>query len=123
MAIHACELNPDCRDVLTRKYPDVSIVAEDFLTLANLEPDCIIMNPPFNSGRDIAHVRHAYELLAEDGRLVAITSPGWTFRRDAKHNEFRGFINRIGAHVAHLPAGTFGTSGTDVATVMITIVK
>lgn len=32
----------------------------------------IVMNPPFSSGRAIAHLNHAVELLAPRGRLVAI---------------------------------------------------
>lgn len=48
-------------------------VCDDFL---NWEPthrfNRVCMNPPFNEGRDIGHLKRALELLTEDGKLVAI---------------------------------------------------
>ncbi len=36
------------------------------------EYDRVLMNPPFEHGQDMDHVRHAYELLASGGRIVSI---------------------------------------------------
>jgi predicted RNA methylase len=42
--------------------------------------DRVVMNPPFENGQDIAHIRKAYELLSPGGRLIAIMSEGPFFR-------------------------------------------
>ena len=38
--------------------------------------DRIIMNPPFSNRQDAEHVRHAYDLLKPNGRIVAIMGEG-----------------------------------------------
>lgn len=122
IALYACELNEGNRAVLNKKHPDVKIVANDFLSYTAGSPDCIVMNPPFNRGQDIAHVRHAYTLLRPGGMMAAITAPGWTFRNDRKHTEFREWFNSLqDAECDDLEAGTF--SGTNVATKLLLIEK
>jgi 16S rRNA G1207 methylase RsmC len=34
--------------------------------------DCVVLNPPFSEGRWSAHIKAAYSLLNQHGRLVAI---------------------------------------------------
>lgn len=46
-------------------------INEDFLTHSG-KYDVIVMNPPFENGQDVDHVNHAFSLLNEGGRLVAI---------------------------------------------------
>jgi hypothetical protein len=123
MALYACELNPLCRARLAERFPDVRLVGEDFLAYRNGSPDCVLMNPPFNGGRDIQHVRHAYEVLRPGGRLVAITSPGWTFRQDQTHRGFREWAQNLAARTEELPHGTFKTSGTMVRATLLVIDK
>lgn len=64
-------------------------VCADFLSISQNEakPTKVVMNPPFDQGRWIAHLNHASDLLTHDGRLVAILPasaksrdmlPGWT---------------------------------------------
>jgi len=66
------------------------------------------MNPPFEKGQDIEHIRHAYELLAAGGRLVAIASEGPFFRSDAKSVAFREWLCGLDdAFDEVLPADTF----------------
>ena len=48
------------------------------------EYDRIVMNPPFEAGQDIDHVRHAFQFLKDGGRLVSIMSPSPFFREDKK---------------------------------------
>ena len=48
--------------------------------------DKIIMNPPFENGQDIDHIRHAYSLLNDGGRVVCIMSEGTFYRNDKKSN-------------------------------------
>jgi predicted RNA methylase len=59
---------------------------------AHGEVDRIVMNPPFEKGQDIDHVRHAFKLLRPGGRLVAIMSAGAVQRSDTKATEFREWM-------------------------------
>lgn len=96
----------------------------DFLVAAPTQlVDAVVMNPPFRNGQDMAHVRHAYQFLADRGTLVAIMSAGMTFRQDRKATEFREWLNWAGGKVEPLPAGTFKESGTMVNAVLVTIRK
>ena len=65
----------------------LEIYQADFLTAAG-EVDRIVMNPPYERGQDIEHVRHAYGLLKPGGRLVALMSEGAFYRSDRKAREF-----------------------------------
>lgn len=124
--ICAVELNPNMVALLKQTQgSNVDVQWADFLMLDGSlgSFDRIIMNPPFNKHQDIMHVTHAYRMLKPRGRLVAITSPGWTFRNDVLHADFRTAMEAFGAEVEPLPAGTFKSSGTMVNTVMLTIDK
>lgn len=86
--------------------------------------DRVVMNPPFSRQQDIAHIRHAYQFLKPQGRIVAVASAGVMFRQDRKTNDFRDWLNSCGDFDIHrLPEGAFKPSGTMVSTVMITIDK
>lgn len=96
----------------------------DFMTVpARALYHRVIMNPPFAKGADIAHVRHAFDFLQPGGRLVAIMSPGFTFRQEQKFSEFREWAEGQGADIEHLPEGAFQESGTNVRTLLLTIDK
>lgn len=69
--------------------------------------DRIIMNPPFSKGRDIQHVRHAYELLRPGGRLVAIMGEGAFFQSNSQAESFRAWLDDRGATSEKLPEGSF----------------
>src|SRR3546814_3255444 len=102
---------------------DLSVFAMDFLAL---NPDLIgsfdriIMNPPFDRGRDIDHVNHAIEFLAPGGILVAIMSAGTEFKSDAKAAAFHAKIERYRARFRDLDPGSFASVGTMVNTVVLT---
>jgi hypothetical protein len=85
--------------------------------------DRILMNPPFEGGQDAAHIRLAFDLLKEGGRLVAIMSPGPFFRSDSKSQAFRDWFDAMGGDRETLPAGSFKESGTGVETLMIELRK
>jgi predicted RNA methylase len=94
----------------------------DFLSVATnriVDIDVVLMNPPFARGQDIAHVLHAFKFLRPGGRLVAITSPGWTFRQERKYQEFREFVGDYMFHQEALPAGTFKASGTNASAILL----
>jgi phospholipid N-methyltransferase len=89
-----CEINGTLREFLADKGYDN--VMRDFLTDVKPVPqyDCVVMNPPFESGQDIEHVLHAYAVLKPGGRLVAIMGEGAfsnSFARNKTFFEFLGF--------------------------------
>lgn len=86
-----------------------------------LKVDRVLMNPPFERGQDMAHVRRAFDHLRPGGRLVAILSPGPFFRQDAKAVAFREWFEALGGERRDIAAGAFKDSGTGVATVMVTL--
>ncbi len=114
------ERHASLRDVLNLK--GYTVAGPDMLAI---EPrgqfDRVLMNPPFENGQDIEHVRHAFECLKPGGRLVAIMSPAPFFRQDRKATEFRAWFEARGGERHELPAGSFKASGTGVATVLVVI--
>jgi hypothetical protein len=85
--------------------------------------DRVLMNPPFEKGQDMAHVRRAFDWLKDGGRLVAIMSPSAFFRSDSKAQEFREWFEAVGGEVQDLPDGSFKESGTGISTVIVEIRK
>lgn len=74
--------------------------------------DRILMNPPFENGADIKHIKHAAGMLKPGGRLVAICANGPRQREQ---------LQPLAADWEDLPAGTFKDSGTGVSTAMLVI--
>lgn len=101
----------------------VMCIDGDFLELGGQEFDAIAMNPPFEEGQDIDHVRHAYELLAPSGRMVSIMGEGAFFRNDKKATAFREWLELVEGVSEKLPEGTFKESGTGVNTRLVFIEK
>jgi hypothetical protein len=107
-----------------------SVEHGDFLThypTGNDRPDRIVMNPPFESGQDMTHVQHAYNILKPGGKMVAIMSEGPFFRADSKANEFREWLDSVSGEVEAMPEGSFAGNDafrkTGVRTRMVTISK
>lgn len=101
------------------------VAGSDFL--ARLTPrtdaeafDGCAMNPPFENGADIRHVRHAARFLREGAKLAAIVSAGAMFRSDKAATEFRAFVAAHGTMEA-LPEGSFAEEGTGVRTAIVRI--
>lgn len=117
------EWNNNLRNYL--KESDFNVVGEDFLAYETGGYDRIIMNPPFENGQDIEHVRHAYELLEPGGRIVAIMSEGPFFRGDKKASSFREWLEGLEGVSEQLPPNSFKDSerSTGVATRIVTIDK
>ena len=122
------ELNPVMVKELKDKfaYSDSvdQIIEGDFLAYdGDYNFDRIIANPPFTGNQDIDHIMKMYDYLADDGILVTLSSPSWTFGSHKKQVEFREFLERVGAHTEEVPEGTFKESGTNIRTMLIKIVK
>jgi protein-L-isoaspartate O-methyltransferase len=87
-----------------------------------------IMNPPFENGQDIEHVRHAYNQIRNGGVLVAIMSNGPFFRQDKQAAEFRAWLETVNLeHEEDLLAGTFNhrdvTQRTGISAKLLVIRK
>ncbi|ARV58058.1 hypothetical protein BZZ01_04895 [Nostocales cyanobacterium HT-58-2] len=120
--VTAVEVNSKLADILKAKGYNPN--QADFLDLKDGDFDRIIMNPPFENGQDVEHVRHAYDLLAPGGKVVAIMSEGSFFRSDRKSEEFRDWLSSRGK-AEKLPEGSFKTSDnpTGVSTRLVVLEK
>lgn len=116
------EVNYQLCEILRRKGH--AVIHGDFLQHQG-QYHRIIMNPPFEAGYDIVHVRHAYECLSPGGRIVAILSEGAFYRGYRQEQEFREWMAQIGGSSYRLPDGAFLDSErpTGVSTRMIFINK
>jgi len=89
--------------------------------------DRVLMNPPFENGQDIAHVRRAYDMLAPGGRLVALMSEGTFGRSGRAAEEFRAWLEERGGTSEKVEAGAFQGAGvfreTGVATRLVVVDK
>jgi len=81
----------------------------------------IYMNPPFEAGQDIDHVRHAYDFLKPGGALVAVMSESPFFRGDKRATAFREWLAEVGGQSHPLPPDSFKESGTGVNTRLVVI--
>lgn len=111
----AIEINPALVGALRLKFRDVEVRQADFLLCSPREVglfDRILMNPPFDRGSDIAHIRHALTFLSPGGRLVALCANG------PKQQEI---LRPLASSWEPLPAGTFAQEGTGVNVVLLTI--
>lgn len=90
--------------------------------------DKVIMNPPFDRGRDCDHVRHAYRFLKPGGVLVAIMSARAEYGEDKRHKALHRIIDQCSPVYTRspwydLPPGSFAHAGTNVNTVVLAIRK
>jgi protein-L-isoaspartate O-methyltransferase len=102
--LHAIERNHTLAEVLFAKGHEVEF--GDFLEHEG-SYDRVVMNPPFESGADMEHIRHAYSLLKPGGRLVSVISEGPFFRVDNKSVSFRDWLEEVDADVERLPDDAF----------------
>lgn len=108
------------REILTGK--GYALAGDDFTESdTGRKVQRVLMNPPFEKGQDMAHVRRAFDHLEDGGRLVSIMSPGPFTREDRASREFRAWFDELGGEKVDLPAGAFKASGTGVSSVMVII--
>jgi len=118
-----CEINPAARKVL-EGLNDLILDGTDFLEYnPPLKFTKILMNPPFSKEQDILHIRHAWDLLASKGRIVAIASEHCWIANNNRCTQFREWLNDLRAMVEELPEGTFKESGTMVRARLVVIDK
>ena len=108
----AVEINGTLCEQLRREFPLTDVRQADFLTCnGDLGTfDRIVMNPPFERGADIRHIRHALTMLRPGGRLVALCANGP--RQVAE-------LQPLADLWEELPPGTF--VGTDVRAALLVV--
>lgn len=118
-----CEKMMSLREILDLK--GFTLTSENDFLQVKEKFNRIIMNPPFENGQDIDHVRHAHSLLKPGGWVVAIMSEGSFFRTDRKATAFREWLEEIGAWDKKLPEGSFKNAfrSTGVATRLVVMEK
>lgn len=108
-----------------RKLREAGFSAVNTVDFLSIDPvpiyDRIVMNPPFSGLADIKHVMHAARFLKPTGRLVAITSPSWTFNSVRRAEEFREFVDECDGLIEKIDAGAFKAVGTNIETRMVTM--
>jgi hypothetical protein len=89
--------------------------------------DRVLMNPPFEKGADMAHVRQAFNHVKAGGWLVAIMSNGFRFRQTSRATGFRAWLEEMDGDVVDLPEDAFNGSNafrrTGVKAVMVSVHK
>ena len=85
--------------------------------------DRVIMNPPFSGQRDIKHLLMAYELLNQNGILVAIISENALYYQTETSKNFIKFLDEHNAMIEAVPPRAFTESGTTIETVIVKIIK
>ena len=105
-----------CRELynLTEGDRAASIKQGDFLGMAFKDVDAVIMNPPFKMGRDIKHIKHAFEMLKPGGLLVSLCYNG--VRQNKK-------LKPLADTWEVLPAGSFKSEGTAAEVALLTMIK
>lgn len=125
----AIELQPHLVEHLKNNYPDAKVKQADFL---NEQPtalyDAVIMNPPFDRGRDIDHVRHAYKFLRAGGRLYALMSASAEHSQTSRAKALHRIVEQSETCWGNMkwidmPERSFADQGTNVNVVLLAIKK
>jgi len=123
------EAHPDSKLTVIEQYNSLAEVLEakgfntindDFLSHSE-KYDRIVMNPPFENLQDIDHVMHAFSLLNDGGRLVAIMAGNKDGER-AKIQDFRNFVESNGYMYKNDPdafLSAFRSTGVQTITVVL----
>lgn len=114
------ELLPE--NVAKLRAKGYTVIEGDFLCVEpNAVFDRVLMNPPFGNQADMRHVDHATRFLKPDGQLVSIMGTTYQTRDSAVAHSFRNLLETAGDFIQDIEPGAFKESGTNVATVMISI--
>jgi phospholipid N-methyltransferase len=110
----AIEYNSTLSSISSQLYKNWDVHQGDFLEQT---PDIgyydrILLNPPFDGGADIKHIKHAMTFLKPGGRLVALCANG------PRQNEQ---LMPLADHWEVLPEGSFKQAGTNVNVALLVI--
>ena len=118
---------------VTLQEKSLDVKQGDFLKMTPADLgrfDFIVMNPPFDRGRDCDHVRHALNFLTPGGVLVSVMSASSQVAETERASSFRALIDKIDppdkwrdSRWTDLPSGSFKDSGTMVNTCILCVKK
>lgn len=112
----AVENERECVRALRNALKRLRIHEKDFLqtTAAELggQFDAVIMNPPFQRGTDVKHIKHALEMVKTGGVLVSLCYNG------VKQNEE---LRPISTHWQVLPEKSFRAEGTAASVALLVL--
>lgn len=116
------EINDTAAELLKQK--GYTVEGRDFMEYESPIPfDIIIANPPFSKYQDAKHFLHAWDLLADNGRMVFILSEGnFGDTRIKVRQEVQALIEEHGWS-EKLPDDTFKDVGTLVKTRLVVVDK
>lgn len=116
--VQAVEIDYRLAARLNEAFPFVKTIQADFLCLGPEDIgafDVVLMNPPFDRGQDITHIRHALNFVRPGGRVVAICADG--------PRQQKAIGEALADSYEPLPEGSFSTQGTMVSTALAVITK
>lgn len=120
--IDLVEYNEDNAELLRDKGYE-NVFNADFLqynTNQAKKYDFIIMNPPYLGNAYIKHLNHAYGMLKDNGRLVAVIPNGFITNKDKLS---RDFFDLVAFNHSFLTFIKEGFKDTKVTTTIITLKK
>lgn len=125
------EIQPGLAHELHVVHGFAKVMQGDFLRVAPRQLggfDVVIMNPPFDRGRDCDHVRHAWQFVKPGGKLLAIMSARAEYGEDKRHKALHKIVDEAAPIYGQrkwidLPPGSFAHAGTQVNTVILAIRK
>lgn len=114
-------------DLLSKKFKEYHAYHHDFLKwnfgATGLTFNRIIAAPPFKDNIDTSHIRHMYNMLADKGVLVSLTTPYWVTNNEEHQVKFREWLEGKQYSITMLPDMTFVEKGKTVPTAIIKIYK
>lgn len=114
--VDCIEIDPGRVEELRRQ--GFKTTQSDFLLLQpSPKYDFVLMNPPFDRGRDIEHVEHALKWLKPGGVLLSVMSASTEFRMTKRAKAFRKKVYRF----IDLPERSFKECNTNVNTCIVEI--
>lgn len=122
------EIDPDRADKARHECGHVAqCTVADFLAFpAPAQPlaafDACLMNPPFGRRAEISHVLHALKFISPGSPLIAVMPAGVSFRSDKLSAAFRDTVYDHHGTIEPLPEGTFSDEGTEIRTVLVSMV-
>lgn len=130
-SVSCVEIQPGLAHELRVLHGFSDVREGDFLKLSPTtlgQFDVVLMNPPFDRGRDCDHVRHAWQFVRPGGKLVAIMSARAEFGTDKRHQALHKIVAEANAGRGRnpwwdLPPGSFAHAGTNVNTVCLILQK
>jgi hypothetical protein len=91
--ITCCEINLQLSSILMEKGYQVKSNDYQGLVWNGRGFDRVMMNPPFEKMQDVNAVVHCYGAVKQNGKLISVMSPSWTFNSNSLAVAFRAWLD------------------------------